>query len=93
MDTWVVGKAPIGVHTLPPEAPEQEVSNRHPICLPFIDTKFQNVLFFYKAHIMSGQVHPAGKHIEDFAWLTKEEISTKVEPSYWDSIKDILSDF
>ncbi|KAF5330526.1 hypothetical protein D9619_005685 [Psilocybe cf. subviscida] len=76
MDTWVVGKAPIGVHTLPSETPEQE-----------------NVLFFYKAHIMSGQVHPEGKHIQDFAWLTKEEISTKVEPTYWDSVRDILSDF
>ncbi|KAF8197400.1 50S ribosomal subunit L30 [Pholiota molesta] len=39
------------------------------------------IVFFYKAHIMA-----------DFAWLTKEEIETRVDQHYWDGIKDILSD-
>lgn len=42
---------------------------------------------------MAGQVKPEGKGVEDFAWLTKEEIETRVVPHYWNAIKDILSDF
>lgn len=41
---------------------------------------------------MAGQVKPQGDHIKDFAWLTKEEIETRVDQHYWDGIKDILSD-
>jgi large subunit ribosomal protein L46 len=49
-------------------------------------------VFFFKAHILAGQVHPVKKNIKDFAWLTKEEIEPLVDKYYWDSIKDILSD-
>ncbi|KAI0079022.1 60S ribosomal protein L17 [Panus rudis PR-1116 ss-1] len=50
-------------------------------------------LFFYKAHIMSGQVRPDSKNVTDFAWLTKEEIKPRVSKDYWLGIKDMLSDF
>jgi large subunit ribosomal protein L46 len=41
---------------------------------------------------MAGQVRP-GKSVTDFAWLTKKEISKRVDEQYWDGIKDMLSDF
>jgi len=41
---------------------------------------------------MAGQIQPAKENIKDFAWLTKEEISTRLDKHYWDSVKDILSD-
>jgi hypothetical protein len=53
----------------------------------------QQVTFFFKAHIMAGQVHPEKKTVKDFAWLTKQEIETRVESDYWEGIKDTLSDF
>jgi hypothetical protein len=43
---------------------------------------------------MAGQVHPTTAG--DFAWLTKEEIGERLQPSdlaYWDGVKDMLSDF
>lgn len=49
-------------------------------------------VFFFKGHIFSGQARPDGKGATDFAWLTKEEIETKVEAKYWTAVKDMLSD-
>ena len=51
------------------------------------------VTFFYKAHILAGQVRPDNQHICDFAWLTKQEIPSRVEETYWLGVKDMLSDF
>lgn len=48
-------------------------------------------MFFFKAHIMAGQVKPS-KSITDFAWLTKKEIQKRVDAQYWDGVKDMLSD-
>ncbi|KAF8874638.1 60S ribosomal protein L17 [Gymnopilus junonius] len=79
MDTWIVGKAPIGVHKPQPSQAETEGQ--------------EQVVFFFKAHILAGQVAPAGNSIQDFAWLTKQEIRTRVDEPYWNSIKDILSDY
>ncbi|KAJ3501753.1 hypothetical protein NLJ89_g9197 [Agrocybe chaxingu] len=81
MDTWIVGKTPIGVYKSPQtEASPEPIT---PKC----------VTFFFKAHIMAGQVKPAKDNIKDFAWLTKEEVETRVDKHYWDGIKDILSDY
>ncbi|KAI0085439.1 60S ribosomal protein L17 [Irpex rosettiformis] len=77
MDTWVASKKPIGVHRTSSAA----------------KTKENDAFFFYKAHILAGQVRPDGKNVLDFAWLTKEEIKIRVDQSYWDSVKDMISDF
>lgn len=50
-------------------------------------------VFFFKAHIMAGQGRVDGKLVEDFAWLTKEEIREKVSKNYWAVVSDLLSDF
>jgi large subunit ribosomal protein L46 len=42
---------------------------------------------------MAGQVCIDGQRVKDFAWLTKEEISEKVDKDYWEVVSDILSDF
>ncbi|KAH7927741.1 hypothetical protein BV22DRAFT_1060488 [Leucogyrophana mollusca] len=80
MDSWIVSRNPIGVF----HPPSQE---------PRIDSAQQEVVFFYKAHIMAGQVRPDRTRTQDFAWLTKGEIGTRVDPDYWLGIKDLLSDF
>jgi large subunit ribosomal protein L46 len=49
-------------------------------------------VFFFKAHIMAGQVRLEAS-VTDFAWLTKKEIAKRVDQQYWDGIKDMLSDF
>lgn len=53
----------------------------------------KDTTFFYKFHVLAGQVKPNGTSSLDFAWLTKEEISKYVDGQYWDGVKDMLSDF
>ena len=50
-------------------------------------------VFVYKAHILAGQAQPNGKTVKDFAWLTKQEIESRVEKPYWLGVKDMLADF
>ncbi|KAI0928241.1 hypothetical protein AcW1_005548 [Taiwanofungus camphoratus] len=81
MDTWVVSRNPIGVYepSRPTGADELSLAKSY--------------IFFYKAHILAGQVQPDAKNILDFAWLTKEEIEPRVDKEYWSGVKDMLSDF
>ncbi|KAH8833512.1 hypothetical protein DL96DRAFT_1577265 [Flagelloscypha sp. PMI_526] len=76
MDTWIVSRQPIGHYELP------TVEHTDP----------PHHVFFYKAHIMAGQIRPQTKNITDFAWLTKQEIKPLVSESYWAAIQDMLSD-
>lgn len=94
--TWTLGLL---------EGTLSESTNLHqqlPLSLRYLDIIFfwyselisrQNHVFFYKAHILAGQVQVDGKSVKDFAWLTKEEVGEKVEKDYWHVVKDILSDF
>ncbi|KDQ13171.1 hypothetical protein BOTBODRAFT_160783 [Botryobasidium botryosum FD-172 SS1] len=46
--------------------------------------------FFFKAHVFAGQARVAPD--TDFAWLTKEEIQSRVNEAYWTGVKDMLQD-
>jgi len=80
MDTWVVSRKPIGLYESHLPTPPTEPAAPSKTCV-----------FFFKAHIMAGQVRPA-ESVTDFAWLTKKEIAKRVDEQYWDGIKDMLSD-
>ncbi|TFY82871.1 hypothetical protein EWM64_g1141 [Hericium alpestre] len=82
MDTWIVGRHPIGLAEIQSATPPAEPSGPS-----------KTSVFFFKAHILSGQVTLDGQSAADFAWLTKEEISERVDPAYWNDVKDMLSDF
>ncbi|KAF7338616.1 50S ribosomal subunit L30 [Mycena venus] len=76
MDTWIVARKPIGMYKSP--------------VLDATPTP-ENITFFFKAHIMAGQVRPA-EGVKDFAWVTKQEIEKRVKRVYWEGVKDMLSD-
>ena len=44
-----------------------------------------------KAQILAGQVRLVDKKVSDFEWNTKDEISEKFDPEYYQSIKDSLA--
>lgn len=85
----MVGRKPIGLYR-PAEGPEVDPSS-FLLGLKRL-TVSQTLVFFYKMHILAGQVEPNGLSAVDFAWLTKEEIKGYVERVYWHGIKDMLSD-
>ncbi|KAK7023869.1 50S ribosomal subunit L30 [Favolaschia claudopus] len=78
MDTWIVARKPIGMYK--PSIPTT-TSTPTP----------EAITFFFKGHIMAGQVNPE-KFVKDFAWVTKQEIETRVRRAYWEGVKDMLSD-
>ncbi|PCH38706.1 60S ribosomal protein L17 [Wolfiporia cocos MD-104 SS10] len=69
------------------------VVSRNPIGLYQPQHLTSTYVFFYKAHILAGQVKPDGNTVLDFAWLTKEEIEPRVDQEYWFGVRDMLSDF
>ncbi|KAF8589959.1 hypothetical protein K439DRAFT_1644834 [Ramaria rubella] len=79
IDAWIVGRHPIGF---------MDESNAA-LLAQYAGCK----TFFFKAHIMAGQVDPSAGSLADFAWLTKGEIKRAVTSDYWTNIQDILSDF
>jgi len=78
MDTWLVSRNPIGFYKPFPSSDVLDV---------------EKITFFFKAHIMAGQAKPDAKAVQDFAWLTKQEIQTRVKLEYWNGIKDVLSEY
>jgi large subunit ribosomal protein L46 len=78
MDTWIVSRKPIGLYEIQPPTP--------------LPDSPKTCVFFFKAHIMAGQVKPS-MSVTDFAWLTKKEIEKRVDEQYWVGVKNMLSDF
>ncbi|KAJ7771799.1 39S mitochondrial ribosomal protein L46-domain-containing protein [Mycena metata] len=58
---------------------------------PVPETSPERITFFFKAHIMAGQVRPQ-QPLSDFVWVTKQEIEKRVKKDYWQGVKDMLSD-
>ncbi|KLO12003.1 hypothetical protein SCHPADRAFT_854490 [Schizopora paradoxa] len=77
MNTWIVGRRPIGFFE------EQSGISTDPL--------LTEKTFFLKGHIFAGQAQTQDS-ISDFAWLTKQEIESRVPKDYWLGTKDMLSD-
>lgn len=82
MNTWIVGRVPVGHHVLQPYKNAEDASKSTP----------GQKTFFLKGRIMAGQADLTGNKfgLEDFKWLTKDELSKVLRPSYWSSVKNLL---
>jgi large subunit ribosomal protein L46 len=95
MNTWFVGSHPIGHFayqfrkagetlaspaSIPPAPPSQEM------------TLVGEKTFFMKGRIMAGQADIKANElgVEDFKWLTKEEVQKEVNRQYWANVKNML---
>lgn len=82
MNTWVIGNVPIG---------HQVISSR-------LDGKGTDPAgvkrFFMKARIMAGQANLQGNKfgLEDFKWLSKDEIQKEFHPQDWHAVRNILAE-
>lgn len=82
MNTWLVGHVPIGHHEV-----------QYPTARTSGALKEQGAkTFFLKARIMAGQVNLKENKLglQDFKWLSRDEVKTAVDDSYWHSIKNML---
>jgi large subunit ribosomal protein L46 len=83
MNTWIVGHVPIGHYISSPILKSDELSECE-----------GERIFFMKGRIMAGQADLEGNlfGLEDFKWLTKEEVKRHVSLKYYSSVKNIMSD-
>jgi large subunit ribosomal protein L46 len=83
MNTWIVGHAPIGHHVLKPRYGANAAIE-----------KSGEKTFFMKGRIMAGQAQLAGNlfGLEDFRWLTREELQSLCGPKYFSSVRNMLAD-
>jgi large subunit ribosomal protein L46 len=83
MNTWIVGHAPIGHYVKQPRFKSDES----------LELEGEKT-FFMKGRIMAGQADLKGNlfGLEDFKWLTKEEVKRYVSPKYYSSVKNMMSD-
>lgn len=89
MNTWVVGNMPIVHQTInyhqKPIIADSESGTRQ-----LLGEK----LFFMKARIMAGQANLSDNKfgLEDFKWLSKEEIQKELHPGDWRAVRNVLAD-
>lgn len=83
MNTWIVGHAPIGHHTKKPRYAAESS----------LETPGEKT-FFMKARIMAGQADIKDNMfgLEDFKWLTWEEVEKHVASRYFSFVKNMLAD-
>ena len=77
MNTWIVGHVPVGHHIVEPSA-----------------SRPGQKTFFMKARIMAGQADLKDNlfGLNDFKWLTKQELEKQVSRRYFSFIKNMLAD-
>jgi large subunit ribosomal protein L46 len=92
MNAWFVGYHPVGhfIYNIKNTAritqsdSSSNPSNQDPLA--------GEKTFFMKSRILKGQADPVRNemHVEDFKWLSKEEIRKEVSPQYWASVRNML---
>ncbi len=84
MNVWFVGRAPVGHYAYAHKKPLKKQQDGKTIS--------QTQVFFMKSQVFSGHVQPDGKEIVDYAWLTKEELATRLDSNYYEAVRDCLAD-
>ncbi|KAJ5953327.1 hypothetical protein N7454_000223 [Penicillium verhagenii] len=86
MNTWMVGFHPAGHHVYNNRKPQIEEATG-------VSTHGEKT-FFLKSRIMAGQADLTNslQKLQDYKWVSKDEISQFVTQKYYSSIKNMLAD-
>jgi large subunit ribosomal protein L46 len=93
MNTWFVGSHPIGHFIYQFRKAEKTPASTPPAPTPPQEmTLVGEKTFFMKGRIMAGQADIKANElgVEDFKWLTKEEVQKEVSRQYWANVKNML---
>lgn len=82
MNTWVIGNVPIGHQVI--QFPGDQTGAEH------VGIK----RFFMKARIMAGQANLKDNKfgLEDFKWLSRDEIQKEFKSQDWHAVRNILAE-
>jgi large subunit ribosomal protein L46 len=85
MNTWVVGKAPIGHYER--DFKEPTVNSEEGV------QELGEKVFFMKARIFAGQADMTGNALgfTDFQWLSKDELEKVMSPRDYSSVRNMLA--
>jgi large subunit ribosomal protein L46 len=92
MYTWFVGSHPVGHYIYnirnPAWITQSDSASANASQSPLAGNK----TFFMKSRILRGQADLEANEmgVEDFKWLSKDEIQKEVSPKYWTSVKNML---
>lgn len=91
MNTWFVASHPIGHLVEAPQQGQDATSAQSSDNTGSTEVESKKT-FFMKARIFAGQadVKDNSYEVEDFKWLSKEEVEKHVTPEYWSSVKNML---
>lgn len=95
MNTWFVGNHPVG-HFV--DVPNNNTSEQNTSSTSLMDA---TKTFYMKARILAGQAKVSkanetansgedADEIEDFKWLSKDEIEKTVDRDYWLKVRNML---
>jgi large subunit ribosomal protein L46 len=93
MNTWFVGSHPIGHFVYQYRKAGETPASTPPAPPPPPEmTLVGEKTFFMKGRIMAGQADIKANEldVEDFKWLTKEEVQKEVSRQYWANVKNML---
>lgn len=91
MNTWFVASHPIG-HLVESAAQENNTKSTESSENTGSTEIEAEKTFFMKARIFAGQadLNDNSYGVEEFKWLSKEEVEKHVTPEYWASVKNML---
>lgn len=91
MNTWFVASHPIG-HLVESAAQENNTKSTESKENTGSTEIEAEKTFFMKARIFAGQadLNDNSYGVEEFKWLSKEEVEKHVTPEYWASVKNML---
>ncbi|KAK6952912.1 hypothetical protein Daesc_005209 [Daldinia eschscholtzii] len=83
MNTWIVGRVPVAHIVTHPEFDEDSSLKQR-----------GEKIFFLKGRIMAGQADLTNNKfgLQDFNWLTKEELKEKVSEKYFHAVRNMMAD-
>lgn len=83
MNTWLVGRVPVA-----------HVVNKPVVGTDGAETQRGVKSFFIKGRIMAGQADLASNKfgLQDFQWLTREELKETLAPEYFRGVRNMMAD-
>lgn len=92
LNSWFVANHPVGHHVEQPRSDNSSKTTEDKQGAEEESAVDSTKIFFMKARVFAGQadIRNNSYELEDFKWLSKDEVEKHVTPEYWQSVKNML---